>query len=315
MLMFLIFLVKYNFHPKNIYEEQTKIFGIAFLVLVILYCIYYLLNLKTIYVYKDFLEIKNFFSSKNYYYTDFKTYYSENIDGKYNSWKQYFLILKTGERLKFSDKEFENFHIFFPHILNKINIDKKYNKEITNSNFLKYAIISIIISFLIFYFSIPYYNFKKIDDKEYSYISGVLSSEFILEKQSRSTDYYNFHLQKYPDYTFRIFNVKSLDDYNLLENIKNGDSIEIGIEKVEYEKKISKTKPLNFLDKYLKYNLIIVKQIIDSKKMKYIDLEIENKSNRENNYIGIGMFSFFGLFFLVMAIGNYNAYKNNKSWL
>lgn len=56
MLMFFIFLVKYNFHPKNIYEEQTKIFGIAFLVLVILYCIYYLLSLKTIYVLRIFLQ-------------------------------------------------------------------------------------------------------------------------------------------------------------------------------------------------------------------------------------------------------------------
>jgi hypothetical protein len=72
---------------------------------------------------------------------------------------------------------------------------------------------------------------------------------------------------------------------------------------------------LNFKDKYLNYTTISVQQIGKVNGENYIILDKFNNINKQNNYIGIGFFSFFGLFFLFLTIGNYRAYINpNKEF-
>ncbi|WP_229663434.1 hypothetical protein, partial [Cloacibacterium rupense] len=73
LLTWLVYLTYTNFQPKIIYEVRTKIVGISALVLLIIYCIYYYLNIKIVYIFNNYFEIKTLFKTKKYLFTDFKT--------------------------------------------------------------------------------------------------------------------------------------------------------------------------------------------------------------------------------------------------
>lgn len=69
-------------------------------------------------------------------------------------------------------------------------------------------------------------------------------------------------------------------------------------------------KPLNFIDKHMNLYVIDVKQIKDKSNNYLINLEELNQINKQNNYLGIVLFTFIGLLFVFLAIGNYCASKN-----
>mgnify|MGYP003616798969 CR=1 FL=1 len=317
MLLFFIFLFNNNFQPKVIYEQHIKIFVILIIIIGILYCIFYLLNTKRVYVYPKYFEVKNLFSTKRYYYTDIKTYFSDYIKAKYNSWTEYYLFLNTGEKITFLDSEFSNFHVFFGYIERKIKKDNEVDIIFKKKSFLNYAIISAVISVFLLYGSSFFYDFKEITHDDFVDFSGILKDDIKLVTGSKGKKHLEFHLINQPIYDFKILGPEydEIDDKIFLNKFKAGDTIIITIEKEEYDKKIVKTKNLNFKDKYISYTSIRVRQIKTLRDRDYIDLEKLNKQNRESNYLGIGMFSFFALLFLYFAFGNYKAYQNPEKYL
>jgi hypothetical protein len=308
---FFIFLINNNFQPKNIYEENLKIIGFITLILLIFYCIYYLINQKRIYVYENYFEIKRLLQTRKYHFSEITTHFSENFEGKYNSWTEYYLILNTGEKITLIDSEYSNFYDFFSKIKIKAKENKKLNKKLAQPKFLKYAIICGIISCLIFYFSSYFYDFKAVKNSDFSYISSELVNDMKFIKGRKGNKRFEFELTNYPNFVFIISGANYrgiLDDDIFLKEFRKGTLVKIGIQKDEFEKKISKSKELDFIDKYLRFSKIQVYQIIDNKNIYQIDYRKVNSWDAENNYWGIGVFSFFGLLFLYLTIGNYKAY-------
>jgi hypothetical protein len=313
---FFTYLLKINFHPKNDFEEKIKVSGFLILASVIFYCIFYLLNQKKIYVYDNYFEIKKLFQNKRYYFSEIETNFSEYFEGKYNSWTEYYLILNSGEKLTFVDKEYSNFHDFFFKIKIRVKENKALNKRLTQPKFLKYSIICGIISCLMFYFSSFFYDFKEIGNSNFSYVTSELKNDVKLVKGSKGSKRFEFELTNNPNFEFKISGANYagiLNDDLFLKKFKKGDLVTVGIKKDEYEKKISETKELDFIDKYNRYRNIQVYQLKDNKNIFQIDIRKVNSLDAENNYWGIGVFSFFGLFFLFLTIGNYKAYiKSNN---
>ena len=81
--------------------------------------------------------------------------------------------------------------------------------------------------------------------------------------------------------------------------------------KVKYNKKISEIQPLSILERYLSYSKIKVAQVKDSKNKFQINLEEVTRLKTQNNCVGIGFLSIFGLLHLYLSIGNYNAYRKS----
>ena len=65
------------------------------------------------------------------------------------------------------------------------------------------------------------------------------------------------------------------------------------------------------MDKYLNFSVIHVKQIMNNQNKPLINLEEVNRLHLQNNYIGIGLFSFFGLLFFYLTYRNYKAYTKS----
>ncbi|WP_329805206.1 hypothetical protein [Flavobacterium facile] len=123
--IFLIFLLENNSVLKNDYEKNIRTIGLIFIVLIILYCIYYLLNHKRIYVYKNYFEIKELLRKRKIYFSKIKKYSSEYIEGEDFTWTEHYIILDTEEKITLKDFDYSNFNYFFSFIEKRF---KKYIK-------------------------------------------------------------------------------------------------------------------------------------------------------------------------------------------
>lgn len=298
LLSWFIYLTYINFQPKVVYEERTKIFLISFLILCILYCFFYLLNIKRFFIFDQYFEIRNFFGTKKYYYSNFKTYFSNKVDGRYNSYTKYYLITKTDEKITIVDSEYSNFHSFFYDISKKIKIDKKLNVELDKSNFSKIAIVCFLISIFFFFISSDTYNYKSISEKDIVYISDVLQENVKLKKGSKGSKTMEIHLKNFPIFTFKD---SGYNEY-LMNNFSKGDTIKIGIASEVFKKKIEHTLPLSFKEKYLNYSTIFIEQFKTKEGNDYYNLVSENNRKKANSFFGVIVFSIFGSIFLILSI-------------
>ena len=83
----------------------------------ILYCVFYLLNLKQIKIYKNYLEIDNVLKKRRIYFVEITKLEKQFIKAKYNSWTNHYLILKSGKKIKLIEEEYSNFDEFYSCLL------------------------------------------------------------------------------------------------------------------------------------------------------------------------------------------------------
>lgn len=302
-------LIKNQFEPQNEYEleiKQASFFGLSS---IILYILFYWLNQKKVFVYVTYFEIKRLFKYEKYFYDDIKTYFSECKKSKHSTWTEYYLITKNDDKITFVDSEYSNFHSFFYKIERKIKKDIKINNTFTKPKFLKYSVYCGIFSFLFFYFSSFFYDFNQIKNNDFTFFKSKLNNIQIKET-NKGKQYFELELANYPMFKFKIAENNIVNRDVFLITFKASSVIIIGVSKEDFEKKIAKIKPLGFLDKYLHFSSISVRQVKDLENNFYVKLDKDNKLKTSNNYSAIGLFTFFGLLFLYLSLGNYRAYRN-----
>lgn len=311
--------VNKNDPPTNEYEENLTMIFTSLLILVVLYFIYYILNQKKVIVYDKYFEVKRMLSAKRYFYSEIETHYSEQRKGKYNSWTEYYIVLKSGKKIKLLDSEYSNFHDFFSQIKKRINKNDSKNIEFEKKEYLKYSILSGTIACVLLISMFSFIDNKKISNDNFIYIQTKLSSDISIAKKYGKRLYLNrkyfvVKLVEHPEFDFKVteneFN-SVLTKKKIITTFRKGENIIVGIEKDEYLKKITKQKPLNLSDKYLNYSEIQIRQLKDLRNNYYIDIEKVNRLRIEDNYVAIGLFSVFILLFLILTAGNYNAYKKS----
>lgn len=304
--VFISYLLNTTFQPKNIYEERLRVLFFFVFGSFIIYLIFYLLNQKVIYVYKDHFEIKRFFKTETYKFSEIQSHYSKKFSGKYDSWEAYYLVLNENKKLTFIDTEYLNFHQFYSKITSRIKINKKLNDKIYRQKYLKYSIICGILAVLSFYLSSHFYNFKKIQDIDFIFITGKLNAEIKMLKGVKRNKSFKIDLANYPDFSFIISgeNYAAIaNDQEFLQSFRKDGDITIGIDREEYQKKIVKTKKLNLFDKYIYYRNINVKQV-QNRNISFIDAAKVTESRKRNNYAMIVILSLSGLLFLYFMITN-----------
>ena len=309
--------VNKNDPPNNEYEENLTMIFTSVLILVVLYFIYYLLNQKKVIVYDKYFEVKRMLSVNRYFYSDIETHYSEYKEGKYNSWTEYYIVVKSGKKIKLLDSEYSNFHEFFSKITKKIKKNDIKNTEFEKKDYLKYSIVSGIIACILFISMFGFIDNNTIKNENLTYFQGKLSDDISYTKRHSGnyrSKYYLVKIIEHPDFEFKIignyFESVSTKSKNIT-TFQKGENIIVGIEHDDFLKKITKQKPLNFSDKYRNYKVIHIRQIKDLRNNFYIDIEKANRLRIESNYIAIGLFSVFILLFLILTAGNYNAHKKS----
>ncbi len=199
-----------------------------------------------------------------------------------------------------SSYEFENYEKL------KINITKdipKDHAEIIDSNYLKIITIVIFSFFGIVCFNICYEYFNNqsnpINDSHLIIIKDEITNKPKINKGSKGRRSIDIQLKSIPEFVFDIsgetYHATYAKDY--VKSVKIGDTIELKILKDIYEKKITKTKPLSFLEKSNRYSTIKVYEL-SFKEKKFLSIEDYNKAINKNEplywfILILGFFSFF----------------------
>jgi hypothetical protein len=235
--------VNKNDPPNNEYEENLTVIFTCILTLIVLYLIYYLLNQKKVIVYDKYFEVKRMLTVNRYFYSEIETFYSEYRKGKYNSWTEYFIILKSGKKIKLLDSEYSNFNEFFSQIKKRIKKNDIKNTELEKKDFLKYSKISGVIACILFVSMFGFIDNKTIKNENLIYFQVKLSDDISYTKRHSAkyrSKYYLVKITEHPDFEFKIIG-------NYFESVSNkrkcittfqkGENIIVGIEHDDYLKK------------------------------------------------------------------------------
>ncbi|WP_133507211.1 hypothetical protein [Flavobacterium chryseum] len=292
-------LTKYN--PENYSTNICLILSIIFLIGTLI-CTYNLISIKNYCIVNNkLLQVSSFGkTTKSYTINDVESWTEKQYKGKFDKWEMLTLHLTTGKKIKICSDYYANYY----EIKNEITKDKKRNLKIEELiekkiNF-EVSIIFIIIGILFFIGANNALKVKMINSKDLIVFGDeILNIKYIRKKHNSIS----IKLKNSPDLDFYISGnaLKATFVKDLLNDIKQGDTLFIGIAKGDYLSKIVKTDSLSFSDKYF-FNENISVESVRSATTDYLYLSENNASRFEDRYWNFGIFGVSGLFFILLGI-------------
>jgi len=277
------------------------IFSALFLVIALL-IFYFLISIKTYTVTNNKLTVISFGrSQKTYNLNELISWTKADVKGKYGRYEIFTLHFKSGEKIKLSSDTYDNYF----EIKIELTKNKQRNLKLEELNRNKAGLIAFIVFTLIgilcFIGAYDKLQNKDLDDKDIIAFGDKTSGS--IQYFNRKHDYILIKLESYPDFDFRIQgkDLKATFVEELINEIKTGDSIFLGIDKTEYRTKIIKTDSLSFPDNYFFNETISVKSV-HSKKNDYLKLSEVNAIRADDKYWDFGIFGVFGLIFMLTGI-------------
>jgi len=304
-LLFCFIIGIYTF-TKYTPENNAKYICLTFSILSLIISFFILLNLFSI---KNYSVAKNKLIQSSFLKKEKKVYALDEIEswtekqlkGKVDKWEELLLHFKNGKTIKISSDYFEN----YLEIKNEVTKDKIRNTEreelIKKKSEQMLAIFFLIIGLLFFYSA---YNALQIEDIKAQdiIVFGDKTSQRIkyIQKKHSSVE---IKLERYPKLIFYISGnaLKATNRDKLINDINEGDSIFIGIDKGDYRKEVIKVDSLSTTDKYFNNEYISVESV-KSKEFDYLELSENNSIRSEDKYWGCFVFSIFGFIFILMSV-------------
>ncbi len=277
------------------------IFSVLFLVIALL-IFYFLISIKTYTVASNKLTVMSFGRlQKTYNLNEVKSWTEAQVKGKYGRYEIFALHFKSGEKIKLSSDIYDNYF----ELKNELTKNKERNLKLEelnlNKNGLTACIVFTSIGILCLVGAYNKLQNKNLDDINIIVFGGKTSGS--IQYFNRKHDYILIKLESYPDFDFRIQgkDLKATFVEDLMNEIKTGDSIFLGIDKTEYRTKIIKIDSLSFPDNYFFSDMISVKSV-HSKKNDYLKLSEVNAIRSDDKYWDFGIFAVFGLLLTLPGI-------------
>lgn len=245
------------------------------------------------------LVIKTIFNThKKTIYLNNITHYNE-IDkkNKYSKWKDLTIYTPTGKH-KISSSIISK----YGQLKARITLGKKrdFHSEkqwVFNNNF-KFGVGFILLG-LIFTIGMLRIYYKKdeiIHKSQLSTINATIDNHLKIERK-KSSQRIKITLKEYPSFIFEIsgINFKAAFPSQIVSDLSKGDLIELDIMTETYQKKLLKTKDLDFWDKTINFNLITINGLRKGNKT-YLHLSnINNEHYKDSSSLGFWMFLTFGI--------------------
>lgn len=292
---------KYDSNHSNTFPNLIP--GTLF-VLLALFIFYYIISLPAIYIYTDKIELHRYFSlsKRTLFLSEIESWIILEKESKYGNYQKLYLTLNNKEIVKLSSYDYANFYEIQVEIIRNKPKNNDLKEQLDQKENLKYAIVAFLIGSLFIYIACYFYKDTSLTKNDVYVIKERLADDIKLERSKKSTSLV-FSLENLSDFKFKIASLALKETYyeDLMHDFKKGDLIYLTIEKDQYQKKISKKIPMSVLDQYFYYEKIDVVEV-ENKTFKYLSLSDYNKTNRQNDYWGIGFFGFFGVALTIAGI-------------
>ncbi|WP_124019575.1 hypothetical protein [Flavobacterium sp. HTF] len=241
--------------------------------------------------------------------TDINSWLVRKKESKYGDYEYLYLTLNEHKIIKVSSFDYDDFDKIKSSIIKNKPQNKILKERLDRKENIQFSIILILLGILFVYIAGQFYKDDSLTKNEVCVIKGTLSEDIEL-KHSRKSRSLVFKLENLSDFEFKTGSLALKETYykDLMRDFKKGDKIYLTIEKDQYQQKISKKVQMSFWEKYFHYEKIDVVEV-ENRNFKYLSLSDFNKTNRDNDYWGIG---FFGIFGVLLTIGSFYLYPKNK---
>jgi hypothetical protein len=284
---------KYN--PKDYSEILNLYVSILFLIFALL-CLYSFLSIKSYYLYKDKFVQKSFLGQKvkSFSFDEIDFWIKEQKEDKYSQWEVLTLYTLKGEKIKISGYFYENYHEIKNELTRNVSRNTKLEESRLQEKDLRYTIGFVIFGLILLFCAYKFIMIKELQSSDIIVFSNKISKDIEVIRGRKKSKSILIKLEKYPEFDFKINGpaFKAIDSENLIEKVKQGDSVFIGIKKADFNRKLIKKDSLTFIDKYFHFKTIAIESIT-AKKKEYLTLTESNKLRISNRYWG---FCFFGIF-------------------
>jgi hypothetical protein len=186
-----------------------------------------------------------------------------------------------------------------------------WNVKKENWKFFKY--FPTVIAIVFFIIALRFYqNKEKQFDTEYVEIS-ITQVNISKIESVKSSKYISIDSKEYPKFRFQVQGVAfdNMDSDYYLNNIKPGDTLVALITKDSYDKKITQTEPLTFIDKTVNYHFISVYGL-KHKAFKLLSTNDYEYAKESDSKFGVIFFIGIGLYFLYLQYRMTKEKKPNR---
>ncbi len=303
--------LSYNIISNAFYSDYPQvddlIIGLSFGIIGSL-CMLSVWSLKKYEFDGEKLVIKSILNTtkKIIYLRDIIGYNEIEKENKYVQWTDLTIFTKKTKE-KISSSTVSNYNLLKTELTK--NIERDFNSE-TNWSYRvqrRYGIGFVLTAILFLIASLYTYSNKDVIIKptDLTTITATISENPKIEK-GRSSRTINLKLKEYPKYKFKISGVRFeiAESYAIISELNVNDKIEVDILTDTFEKKVSKKKPLTFLEKSINYSQIKVNGLRRNEKI-YLRLDDinykETKSSKSEFliFLIIGMANLFIGFYLL----------------
>lgn len=293
-----------KYDPKDYSEILNLYVSILFLIFALL-CLYSFLSIKSYYLYKDKFVQKSFLGQKvkSFRFDEIDFWIKEEKKDKYNQWEVLILFTVNREKIKISSYFYENYY----EIKNGLTLNLSRNTKLEESRLqkkdLQYTIGFIIFGLILLFCAYKFVMIKELQSSDIIVFGDKISKDIEIIRGSKNSKSILIKLDKYPEFDFKINGpaFKAIDSEDLIEKVKQGDSVFIGIKKTDFNRKLIKKDSLTFTDKYFHFKNISVESITAQNK-EYLELAESNKRRISNRYWGFGFFGIFGSFLFFVSL-------------
>lgn len=254
-----------------------------------LFCLFYYLNRRTIYVFSDRFALKSGLFSVNVEirYDEIQSWAEIQKTTKNRNWDELLLFTSKG-KFRFCSYNYFGYSILKSQITKgktrNLDYEKKWNiKNISLFSFFFLFFGTVFLAWGGYYFLTT----ATISSTDFVKIEQIITSEIKTKRNGKHSRCFEFKFNDYPEFSFNIkgnsYHAMHVEDF--LADVSLGDTLIVSIPKNDFEKKISKTKPLTFWDKSFDYYDIPIVTVSHTGK-KYLnlnDVAKERKSNRKSN--------------------------------
>ena len=304
-----------KFNPNSYSDGINIIIAIIFLIFAFI-CFYGLISVKSFYISKKEIIIKSFLGLKSKTINlDEIEYWTEipKID-KYNKWFILSLFTKNGQEIKIASNFYNNFNKIKKEIIKNKKHNQKVQAQKQINEIKKSSTIIMLIGVVFLFCAFIFFQITEINSSEIIVIGDIASNKIELIKGRKNSSKILIKIKNYPEFNFQISGASLRETYSqdLINDINVGDSIFLGISKVEYRKKLMKIDSLSLSDKYFHYEIIDVESV-KSKTFEYLSLSDNNIGRKDNKYWGFAFLGIAGLIMLAIGLTMFNEYQKSPT--
>jgi hypothetical protein len=288
----------------NAFEKiNLQIIDILFSVLLVIlgvWCLYYYLSRKIIYVFEDSFVFKYGLAPKKVklHKDDVQAWAEIHKISKYNNWDELFVFTTFG-KYRFASYNYDGYGILKAQITKNKTRNLDYEKKWDSKSVRNFSFFFLFfgLAFLLSGLNYLVIKSKPITSNELVKITQIVTSEIKIKKEGRRSRYFELRFNDYPEFMFNVkgYGYSATYSDEFVNDITLGDTLTVSIKKEDFEKKIAKTKPPTFWDKTINYYDIPVFGIAykDKEYLNLNDYNKRKKSSRKSSgwwLLGISVF-------------------------